>query len=96
PDAAAKALTGVTVPADYALQVPDPEATDAYPIVSLTWLLLYEQPQEPAKAKALIEFLKWAYTDGKQYANELGYLPVPDELVTKILGTLDTIKVAAK
>jgi phosphate transport system substrate-binding protein len=96
PDAAAKALSGVTVPADYAVKVPDPEATDAYPIVSLTWVLLYEQPQDLAKAKALTEFLKWAYKDGKQYATELGYIPLPDELVTKISGTLDTIKVAAK
>jgi phosphate transport system substrate-binding protein len=96
PESAAKALEGVTVPADFALQVPDPEAKDAYPIVSLTWVLLYENPKDPAKAKAFSEFLRWALKDGKQYASELGYLPLPDDLATKVVAALDTIKVAAK
>ena len=96
PDAAAKALSGIQVPADYALQVPDPEQADAYPIVSLTWMLLYEQPKDAAKAKEISDFLRWALKDGKQYATELGYIPLPDELATKISATLDTIKVAAK
>lgn len=96
PDAAAKALAGATVPADFALKVPDPEAKDAYPIVSLTWMLLYEKPKDPAKAREMTEFLNWALKDGKQYATELGYIPLPDDLVTKIASTLGTIQVAAK
>jgi len=96
PEAAAKALVGVEVPADYAVKVPDPTQADAYPIVSLTWVLLYEQPKDPAKAKEIADFLRWALKDGKQYATELGYLPLPDELATKVAATLDTIKVAAK
>ncbi len=97
PDAAAKALVGAQVPADFALSVPDPEQKDAYPIVSLTWLLFYENPQEPAKTKAMTEFMKWAYSEpGKQIATELGYIPLPDDLSTKAASALDTIKVAAK
>ena len=96
PDAAAKAIAGIPVPADYALQVPDPTQADAYPIVSLTWMLLYEQPKDAAKAKEISDFLRWALKDGKQYATELGYIPLPDDLATKVSATLDTIKVAAK
>jgi phosphate transport system substrate-binding protein len=96
PEAAAKALVGAKVPEDFAVSVPDPEQKDAYPIVSLTWMLLYEQPKDPAKAKATNEFLKWALKDGKQYAVELGYLPIPDEMVTQISSALDTVKVATK
>jgi phosphate transport system substrate-binding protein len=97
PDAAAKALAGTQVPADFALSVPDPEQKDAYPIVSLTWLLLYEQPKDATKAKAINEFLKWAYSpSGDKIATELGYIPLPDELSTKAVATLDTIKVAGK
>ncbi len=96
PEAAAKALEGETVPADFALQVPDPAGKDAYPIVSLTWMLLYEQPKDAAKAKEMAEFLRWSVKDGKQYATELGYIPLPDELATKVSATLDKIKVAAK
>lgn len=96
PEAAAKALEGATVPADYALQVPDPEGKDAYPIVSLTWILLYENPKDPAKTKEFADFMRWALKDGKQYTTELGYIPLPDDLATKVAATLDTIKVASK
>ena len=96
PESAAKALEGATLPADFALKIPDPEAKDAYPIVSLTYLLLYENPKDQAKAKAFNEFLKWAYSDGKAFATELGYLPLPEDISTKASTAIDTIKVAAK
>jgi phosphate transport system substrate-binding protein len=96
PEAAAKALEGVQVPADFAVKVPDPAGKDAYPIVSLTYLLLYENPRDPAKAKAFNEFLKWAYTNGSKAATELGYIPLPNDISSKAASTLDTIKVAAK
>jgi len=40
--------------------------------------------------------LAWAYKDGAQYASELGYIPLPQDLITKVSTTLNTIKVAAK
>lgn len=95
PEAAAKALEGAKVPDDFALKVPDPEQKDAYPIVSLTWVLLYENPKDPAKAKAFNEFLKWSLKDGKQYATELGYIPLPEDLSSKVSTAVDTIKVSA-
>lgn len=96
PESAAKALAGVPLPEDFALSVPDPADKEAYPIVGLTWLLLYGQYGEPAKADALKNFVKWALKDGKQYADELGYLPLPDDVATRVVATLDTIKVASK
>jgi phosphate transport system substrate-binding protein len=94
PDAAAKALSGVTIPDDFAVSIPDPEAKDAYPIVSLTWLLLYENYTDAAKADALKNFVKWAMKDGKMAVTELGYIPLPEELATKAVAALDKIQVA--
>lgn len=96
PEAAAKALEGIQVPADFAVKVPDPDGKDAYPIVSLTYLLLYENPKDPAKAKAFNDFIRWAYTNGSKSASELGYIPLPTEISTKAASALDTIKVATK
>ncbi|MBW4527593.1 MAG: phosphate ABC transporter substrate-binding protein PstS [Phormidium tanganyikae FI6-MK23] len=96
PESASKALDGVSVPDNFVVKVPDPEGKDSYPIVSLTYLLLYENPKDPAKAKAFNEFMKWAYGDGKAFATELGYLPLPESISTKAASALDTIKVAAK
>jgi phosphate transport system substrate-binding protein len=94
PDAASKALVGAKVPKDFAVNVPDPEPKDAYPIVSLTWMLLYGQPKDAAKAKALNEFLKWSAKEGRPFATELGYIPLPDDLVTQVGAALDAVKVA--
>lgn len=96
PEAAARALNGAAVPDNFVVKVPDPEGKDAYPIVSLTYLLLYENPKDPAKARTFNEFMKWAYSDGKAFATELGYIPLPDEITTKAASALETIKVAAK
>jgi phosphate transport system substrate-binding protein len=79
------------VPDDFALNLPDPEPKDAYPIVSLTWLLMYEKPKDPAKTKAAADFLRWALKDGKPAAVELGYIPLPEEMVTKVTAALDTV-----
>lgn len=96
PEAASKALAGATVPEDFAVKVPDPEAADAYPIVALTYLLLYGQYDDPQKAETLKKFVAWALKDGKASATELGYLPLPDEMVARITAAIDTIKVASK
>ncbi|MBW4519179.1 MAG: phosphate ABC transporter substrate-binding protein PstS [Scytolyngbya sp. HA4215-MV1] len=95
-EASAKAFAGVELPKDFALSVPDPEAKDAYPINGLTWLLLYGQYPDQAKADAMKAFVKWALSDeGEKFAADLGYLPLPKEITTRVLAELDTIKVAA-
>jgi phosphate transport system substrate-binding protein len=95
PEAAAKSFAGVTIPEDFALTLPDPEAKDGYPIVGLTWLLLYGQYGDTAKADALKGFVKWALSEGDKFADELGYLPLPDDVANRVVATLDTIKVAS-
>jgi phosphate transport system substrate-binding protein len=92
PESAAKALAGVTMPDDFALSVPDPEGKDAYPIVSLTWLLLYEKYDDPAKAAAIKQFVTWAMKDGKASAEKLGYIPLPDEVSAKVLTAVEAVK----
>ena len=97
PEAAAKSMEGAELPADFSLAVPDPAAKEAYPIVGLTWLLLYGQYSAPAKADALKNFIKWAYSaEGAKYASELGYLPIPQDVSSKATAALDNVKVAAK
>ena len=41
---------------------------DAYPISSFTWLLFYENPKDKAQAKIMVDFMKWALTDGQKFA----------------------------
>ncbi|MBF2002896.1 MAG: phosphate ABC transporter substrate-binding protein PstS [Synechococcales cyanobacterium M58_A2018_015] len=93
PEAGALAFKGETIPADFALLVPDPANPDAYPISTLTWLLLYPQMQDAAKADALKSVISWALSDGKAQATDLGYLPLEDELATKVKAEVEKITV---
>jgi phosphate transport system substrate-binding protein len=92
PEAGAAAFKGETVPADFALQVPDSKNPEAYPISTLTWILLYPQYKDSAKKQALTDVVKWSLTDGKSAAKDLGYIPLDDDLVKKVEDTLGTIK----
>jgi len=58
----------------------------AYPIGSFTYLLipkdLGKSPNmNEAKAKSLVDFIKWAITDGQKFSSNLGYVPLPDQVV---------------
>ena len=54
---------------------------DSYPISGFTWLLVYQKQKDKVKGKALVDFLRWAVTDGEQYAGALLYAPLPREVV---------------
>lgn len=89
PETAARVLEGQQIPADFALEVPDPTDQQAYPIVGLTWLLLYDSYEDPQKAAALQNFVKWALNEGDQYAVELGYLPLTNEVAQRVVTTVE-------
>jgi phosphate transport system substrate-binding protein len=63
-----------------------------YPISSFTWLLLYENPKDKAQAKIMVDFVKWALTDGQKFAPDLGYAPLPEAVVKLELAALTHVK----
>lgn len=92
PEGGAAAFKGETIPADFALTVPDSANPDAYPISGLTWLLLYPEYKDTAKGTALKEVIDWSLTTGKATATELGYVPLDESLVTKVNAELGKVK----
>ena len=56
-------------------------APDAYPIAGLTYLLVYQDQKDPAKAKALANFIDWCMTEGQAAAQALEYAPLPPQVV---------------
>lgn len=62
---------------------------NSWPIAGYTYLLIYMDQTDCVKAQKLVDFIHWALTDGSQYAQELEYVPLPDnvrELVFARLG----------
>lgn len=85
------ALPGI--PDDYLTLITNPEATDAYPIVGLTYLMVYNEQSDSVKGPALAQFLWWAVHDGQRFAPPLLYAPLPRNLVVRVERTLKGITV---
>jgi phosphate transport system substrate-binding protein len=88
-----KAMEGAlaSIPADYRVFFTDPAGRDAYPVAGFTWILIYGEQADPAKGKALVDFLWWAVHDGQKYAPTLLYAPLPKSLTARIESTLKTV-----
>lgn len=79
------------MPDDFRVSITNAPGGNAYPIASFTWLLLYQNPDDKAQARAMVDFLKWALTDGQQHARDLGYAPLPKGVVDKELAAIEKI-----
>ncbi len=57
---------------------------DAWPITAATFILVYREPADPAKAGDVLKFFDWAYKNGDKLAVDLDYVPLPDNVVALI------------
>jgi phosphate transport system substrate-binding protein len=88
---AAAAGAAAKMPADMRVMINDADGKDAYPICGFTWLLIYKNMNDMTKAKALVGFLRWAMTEGQEYAEDLYYAPLPKEVVKMNEGLINSI-----
>ena len=91
---AAAAQAAGKMPPDFRVSITNAEGSGVYPISSFTWLLLYENPRDKAQAKIMVEFVKWALTDGQKFAGQLGYAPLPEAVIKLEMAALSKIKVS--
>ncbi len=67
---------------DFRVSITNPESPDAYPISSLTWLLVRGTPVDSAKHAKLKDFLNWMLTpEAQRMAADLHYAPLPVKLI---------------
>jgi phosphate transport system substrate-binding protein len=83
-ETAKKALSAVELPANLRAWLPDPDGAEAYPIVTYTWLLCYKKYDDPKVSKTLKSVIEFGLTQGQSYSAELGYVPLPENVVTKV------------
>jgi phosphate transport system substrate-binding protein len=88
----AAAEAAKSMPADFRVSITNAPGPGVYPISSFTWILLYESPKDKVQGKAMVDFMKWAITDGQKYCNDLGYAPLPDPVVKQVMTALGKIK----
>jgi len=88
--AAANAAVG-RMPRDLRVSITNAPGNGAYPATSFTWMLLYENGDR-RRSRLMVDFLKWALSDGQAMAPELGYAPLPPAIVTLATEALGKIK----
>jgi phosphate transport system substrate-binding protein len=85
------ALGSAQMPENLRVYVPDPSGPGAYPIATFTWILLRKNYGDPAKAQALRDLFAWSLGEGQHSASDLGYIPLPANIVEKAQAALQTI-----
>jgi phosphate transport system substrate-binding protein len=93
-DAVTKAAAGAAanMPADFRVSITNAPGKGVYPISSFTWLLLYQDAKDKAQAKTMVDFVKWALTDGQKYCSDLGYAPLPPSVIKLEMAALAKVK----
>jgi phosphate transport system substrate-binding protein len=80
---------------DYRLSIINAPGAAAYPISSFTWILAYKTQPDATKGKKLVDFLRWALTDGQALEAPLDYAPLPAGMLPQLRARIDSIKVGA-
>jgi len=89
---AAAAAAAKQMPPDFRVSITNAPGNGVYPISSFTWILLYENAKDKAQARAMVDFMKWALTDGQKFAPDLGYAPLPADVIKLEMAALGKVK----
>jgi len=88
----AAAAAAKSMPKDFRVSITNAPGHDVYPISSFTWLLLQESPRDAARSKIMVDFTSWALSGGQGLAPQLGYAPIPKEVVALEMEALNRVK----
>jgi len=80
------------MPKDFRVSITNAPGHDVYPISSFTWLLVPMNASDRANARVMNDFIRWALTDGQKYCAQLGYAPLPKEVVALELEALKRVR----
>jgi phosphate transport system substrate-binding protein len=89
---AAAAAAAKSMPADYRVSITNAPGADSYPISSFTWLLIPVHSTDPAKAKALGNFLGWMLDHGEGEAAAMTYAPLPKQVQDMVRKSIANVK----
>lgn len=85
-----KALGSANFDSNFVADVNDPPA--GYPIVGMTWLLVYQNYKNPATANEMKALVKWIMTSGQKYNTELEYTQIPSNVAQRVIAAVNKIK----
>ena len=57
---------------------------DSWPITGASFIIVYKQPDQPARVKEALKFYSWAFKNGSKMAEQLDYVAIPQSVVAII------------
>lgn len=85
-----------SLPDDLVVNLESSKAKEAYPLCTLSWLLVYQDygkaAHDPKKGQALSDFLNWVLADGQKLAGDLSYVPLPEAYLSQAKQKLGSLK----
>jgi phosphate transport system substrate-binding protein len=86
----AKAFQAAAASADWAqaagfyLILTDQPGAASWPITGASFILMPQQPKDPAAAAEALKFFAWAYKSGSKMAEDLDYVALPDKVIALV------------
>jgi phosphate transport system substrate-binding protein len=68
----------------YYVILTDQPGDKSWPITASTFILMHREPADKAASTEALKFFKWAFQKGATAAEELDYIPMPDNVVKMI------------
>ncbi len=94
------AAANVELPEDTRVSLTNTDAQDGYPIVSFTWVLLYQDQnydnRSEERGKEVARLVWWITHEGQQYVEPLEYASLPVEAIKKVESILKTVNYNGK
>ncbi|AFZ43919.1 phosphate ABC transporter substrate-binding protein, PhoT family [Halothece sp. PCC 7418] len=88
---ASATLAAVELPENLRAFITDPEGNQSYPVVTYTWMLAFEQYDDPTLAKAMEVMIEFGLNEGQEIAPQLGYIPLPKNVRERVAEAADKI-----
>ena len=76
----------------YGVILTEHPGAESWPITAASFILMHIVPQNPANSAEALKFFDWAYKKGAKMAEELDYIPMPDNVAALSRGEWAKIK----
>jgi phosphate transport system substrate-binding protein len=90
--AAAASTIGGKIRNDFRVSLTNAPGKESYPISSFTWFYVPAIAKEPARGRAVANYLKWVYNSGQKIALKQGYATLPEDVLEKVAAKAATIR----
>ncbi|MBE7385226.1 MAG: phosphate ABC transporter substrate-binding protein PstS [Leptolyngbya sp. SIO1E4] len=88
-ESASATLDAVELPENLRAFITDPEGAESYPVVTYTWMMVYETYDDPELAKAVEVMVEYGLNEGQEAAPQLGYIALPKSVRDRVAEIAD-------